>query len=153
MAVELNLQQLDDVSAQCSASELVTVLRIEFAFDATGQAKQALILECPDAIRRFGRIEATHSAKWTASPRQAESIGVAMLKRLARPSWTISASIPPTLARRLMPGDDVVLNHPWLPSGTALVTDLEEQPLAMTATMTCRIAAGAVPTIMGTVRD
>ena len=28
-----------------------------------------------------------------------------------------------------------------------MVTDLEEQPLAMTATMTCRIAAGAMPTI------
>ena len=147
MAIELNVQQLDDVSAQCSAGDLVTVLRVEFAFGAEGQAKQALILECPDAIRRFGRIEATHSAKWTASPRQAEAIGVALLRRLARPSWTISASIPPAAARRLLPGDDVVLDHAWLPSGTALVTDLEEQPLAMTATLTCRLAAGAVPTI------
>ncbi len=147
MAVELNVQQLDDVSAQCSASHLVTVLRVEFAFDATGQAQRAVIVECPSAIRRFGRIESTHAAQWTRSARQAELIGVALLKRLARPSWTISASIPPAAARRLLPGDDVVLVHPWLPGGTALVTDLEEQPLAMTATLTGRIAAGAIPTI------
>lgn len=147
MAVELNMQQLDDVSAQCSASGLVTVLRIEFAFDATGQAQRALILECPDAIRRFGRIEATHAARWTRSARQAELIGTALLKRRSRPSWTLTASIPPAAARQLLPGDDVVLVHPWLPSGTALVTDLEEQPLAMTATLTARLAAGALPTI------
>jgi hypothetical protein len=147
MAVELNLQQLEDVSAQCSASGLATVLRIEFAFDATGQARQALILECPDAIRRFGRIEATHSAKWTASPRQAEAIGRAILSGKARPSWAVQAQLSPIMARRLMPGDDVVLAHPWLPSGTALVTDLEEQPLAMTATLTARMAAGDAPDI------
>jgi hypothetical protein len=147
MAVELNLQQLDDVSAQCSASELVTVLRVEFAVDATGQAQKALVLECPSAIRRFGRIEATHSAKWTASPRQAEAIGRAILAVKARPSWAISASIPPKQARSLMPGDDVILAHPWLPAGTALVTDLEEQPLAMTSTLTCRLAAGPLPGI------
>jgi len=147
MAIELNVQQLDDVSAQCSASELATVLRVEFAFGADGQAKQALILECPEAIQRFGRIEATHAAKWTASPRQAESIGRSILARIARPVWTLSAQIPARQARRLMPGDDVVLVHPWLPGGTALVTDLEEQPLAMTATLTARMAAGPVPKI------
>jgi hypothetical protein len=147
MAVELNIQQLDDISAQCAASDLATVLRVEFAFDATGQAQQAVILECPSAIRRFGRIESTYQAKWTRSARQAESIGKAMLENMARPSWSISATIPPAAARKLLPGDDVVLTHPWLPSGTAMVTDLEEQPLAMTATMTCRIAAGAMPTI------
>jgi len=147
MVVELNVQQLDDVSAQCAASALVTVLRVEYAFDATGQAQQAVIVECPSAIRRFGRIEVTHRATWTRSARQAEAIGAALLKRQARPSWSISASIPPAAARKLLPGDDVVLNHPWLPTGTALVTDLEEQPLAMTATMTCRMAAGTIPTI------
>ena len=147
MAVELNLQQLDDVSAQCSASALVTVLRVEFAFDATGQARQAIILECPAAIRRFGRIESTHVARWTVSPRQAEFIGRHVLARICRPAWSITAQIPPALARRLMPGDDVILAHPWIPAGTALVTDLEEQPLAMTATLTCRLVAGPAPTI------
>lgn len=147
MAVELSIQQLDDVSAQCAASDLATVLRVEFSFDASGQAQQAVILECPSAIRRFGRIEATYQAKWTRSARQAESIGKSMLENMARPSWSISATIPPAAARKLLPGDDVVINHPWLPSGTAMVTDLEEQPLAMTATMTCRIAAGSVPII------
>jgi hypothetical protein len=147
MAVELTLQQLDDVSAQCSASDLVTVLRVEYAPDATGQAQKALVLECPSAVRRFGRIEATHVARWTLSPRQAESIGRAVLSRRCRPAWSITAQIPPAVARRLMPGDDVTLSHPWLPSGSALVTDLEEQPLAMTATITCRMAAGPLPAI------
>ncbi len=147
MAVELSLQQLDDVAAQCSASSLVTVLRVEFAFDATGQARQAIILECPSAIRRFGRIESTHVARWTVSPRQAESIGRAILARLCRPAWSITAQIPPAVARRLMPGDDVILAHPWIPAGTALVTDLEEQPLDMTATLTCRLVAGTLPTL------
>lgn len=147
MAVELTLALLEDVAAQCDAGNLVTVLRIELAYDASGQAQKALVLECPEAIRRFGRIESTHSARWTSSPRQAEAIGRAVLSRIARPWWTISAQIPPALARKLMPGDDVVLNHPWLPTGTALVTDLEEQPLAMTATLTCRLAAGPIPTI------
>lgn len=147
MAVELNVQQLDDVSAQCAASTLVTVLRVEFAFGADLQAQQAVILECPSAIRRFGRIESTHRAVWTRSARQAEAIGRSMLARIARPWWTISATIPPAAARKLLPGDDVVLNHPWLPGGTALVTDLEEQPLAMTAILTGRIAAGAIPKI------
>ena len=147
MAAELTVRQLDDVSAQCNASALVTVLRVEFAFDATGQAQQAVILECPASIRRFGRIESTHQAIWTRSARQAEAIGRALLARMARPSWTISAAIPPAVARRLLPGDDVMINHPWLPGGAALVTDLEEQPLAMAATLTCRLAAGAVPDI------
>ena len=147
MAVELNLQQLDDVSAQCSAADLVTILRVEFGFDATGQARQAIILECPAAIRRFGRIESTHVARWTSSPRQAEFIGRHVLARQCRPAWIIAAQIPPAIARRLMPGDDVILAHPWIPAGTALVTDLEEQPLAMTATLTCRMVAGPAPTL------
>ena len=96
MAAELTLQQLDDVSAQCSASDLVTVLRVEYAPDATGQAQKALVLECPSAIRRFGRIEATHVARWTLSPRQAESIGRAVLSRRRRPAWSFTCLLTPS---------------------------------------------------------
>lgn len=148
MAVELTHYEMEDVSASARSSDLATVLRVEYAHDATGQPTQSLTLEAPSAVRRFGRIEKVHSARWVKTPRMAYGIGQAILSLKARPAWTISAGIPPRIARQLMPGDDVVLSHPWLPGGTALVVDLAEEPLAAKASMTCRLAAGSAPTVV-----
>ncbi|MDS4070242.1 MAG: carboxypeptidase regulatory-like domain-containing protein [Candidatus Competibacter sp.] len=148
MAVELTLLDLESVSASARSTDLATVLRVEYAHDATGNPTQSLTLEAPTAVRRFGRIELVHAAGWIRSPRLADAVGRAILARKARPSWTISAGIPPHVARNLMPGDDVVLSHPWIPNGTALIVDLAEEPLAPKATLTARLAAGPVPTIV-----
>ena len=148
MAVELTLRDLESVSASARSTDLATVLRVEYAHDATGNPTQSLTLEAPTAIRRFGRIELVHAAGWIRSPRLADAVGRALLSVKARPSWSISASIPPRIARQLMPGDDVVLTHPWIPNGTALVVDLSEEPLSAKASIICRMAAGSVPTIV-----
>ena len=148
MAVELTLRDLESVSASARSTDLATVLRVEYAHDATGNPTQSLTLEAPTAIRRFGRIELVHAAGWIRSPRLADAVGRAILSVKARPSWSISASIPPRIARQLMPGDDVVLTHPWIPNGTALVVDLSEEPLSAKAAIVCRLAAGSVPTIV-----
>jgi len=148
MAVELTLRDLESVSASARSTDLATVLRVEYAHDATGNPTQSLTLEAPTAVRRFGRIELVHAAGWIRSPRLADAVGRAILSVKARPSWSISASIPPRIARQLMPGDDVVLTHPWIPNGTALVVDLSEEPLSAKASIVCRLAAGSVPTIV-----
>lgn len=148
MAVELTVRELEDVSASSSSSDLATILRVEYAHDAGGQPTQSLTLEAPSAIRRFGRIERVHSARWLRSPRLADAVGRAILGRVARPSWTITAGIPPRIARQLKPGDDVTVSHLWIPSGTALVVDLAEEPLAARATLTARLAAGPIPSIV-----
>lgn len=47
-----------------------------------------------------------------------------------------------------MPGDDVDLSHPWLPTGTALVIDLTDDLIAAKAAIVCRMAAGPAPRIV-----
>ena len=133
-------------SAQCQHSDIVTVLRVLFDWDfAENKARQAVQLECPEAIAHYGRIEAEWAAPWLHSARVAEALGTRMLQWRARPVWTIPFTLP---FQNVVPGQQVAIQHPRSPAQGPHVLVDAELDLA-TPSLQCKILApsGPVPDV------
>lgn len=120
-ALNLTARDLIDPQASSDTTALATVLRVLYAHDpATGQPRAAMTLHAPEAVDLYGSIEADLSLPWLRSARDALATGTAHLQRTARPEWRVQARLPAP-GHPLAPGDTVTLDHPWLPTGPALI--------------------------------
>lgn len=90
--------EMNDVSPSVSHDEIFTALRVLYKFDyALGEYEGSILLEAPEEILKFGRIEKTIELIWCPSARQAISVGTRYLKYLARPRWQIEFNYPGNL--------------------------------------------------------
>lgn len=100
--------------ARAERDDMATVLRVLHDYDWAAQKhRQALQIEAPEAIERYGRIEREIDAGWLHSARLANQLAERLLGWMARPVWTISWG--GDIAAPLNPGDWVALSHPSSP--------------------------------------
>jgi hypothetical protein len=136
-----------DVQATCQHSDIATVLRVLYDHDnATGQPRRAIQLAAPQAIASYGRIEREWQAPFLRSPRQAQQLGQRLLQWLARPTWTLSWTMPD---QALSAGDAVTLSHPALPcAGAVTLTDVQRDLSSATLTLQAQAASGSAPDVV-----
>lgn len=113
--------------ARTQRDSMATVLRVLHDYDWAAQKhRQALQIEAPEAIERYGRIEREIDAGWLHSARQANLLAERLLSWMARPIWSISWG--GDQATPLNPGDWIDMAHPASPvTGThrLIVSDLD----------------------------
>lgn len=113
----------DDVSAACDTGSLATRLKITWGWDwSAGSARGAVTVECPEASARYGLIAAEVAAPWLRTARDALARARAELAWRARPLWTLEVRLGPGV--RWRPGDQIDLQHPWIPRGPAQITQI-----------------------------
>jgi hypothetical protein len=135
-----------DVQADCRHDAIATVLRVLYDQDhATGQPRRAIQLSAPQAVAQYGRIEREWQAPFLRSPRQAQQLGQRLLQWLARPTWTLTWTMPD---QALTAGDTVLLAHPALPyAGTVTLTDVQRDLSKATLTLQAQAASGSAPDV------
>jgi len=127
---EINRANCARISAKASAGDLATRLVVEWGYDwSTKDHRGAVVLEAPDCIAQYGRIERVISASWLQSGRQAEIMGRRILAQSARPVYEISAS---TDGVRFLVGDTVAIDHPHCPVESGIVVGVSTGLIAQT---------------------
>lgn len=115
-ALPVGLLTAHDLAAEAAHEGIVTALRVVYDYDhAAGKPRRALALACPEAIRRYGRIEREWGAGWLRSPRDAQRLGERLLGQMARPRWRVrwQAMLDTDAggARTAQPGGLALLDH------------------------------------------
>lgn len=118
----LDALHCDEISAEASADDFATVLRVAFDYDwAAGRARQSLTVIAPELVRERGRIVADLDIGAVRSGRDALDVARQALSRRAGARWRVSAvgtfrhSSPALL-------DTVDVDHPHVPAGAGIVT-------------------------------
>lgn len=133
------------VAADVTLDDLCNDLTLRYDFDGD-DPRQALQMECPASVARYGRRSVVEDARWLVSGRVAEDVATRSLQLRARPAWTVSAQ---GIKRRLRIGEGVALGHPRLPiTGTFRVlsrrTNLDQGESAITF----EVPAGPAPSVV-----
>lgn len=138
----------DGLSADYSFDDIATVMRVNFARNAaTGDYEGSVLLESPDAIETYGRIEAQIDAAWIPNSRQALALGQNELARRARPRWDYTS----TVQGLIYPGDRITVAHPVAPvSASCTVTQADIDYQGAQTTVVMEALAGEAPTIVVT---
>lgn len=137
---------MTDVRIAARHDLITTALRVAYAWDAArNQMTRALLLEAPDAIAAYSRIESELRAGWLTSPRDAHRVGTAWLQRRARPIWQVTFTTD-SRYRDLEPGSYIQVTHPLLPvSGRCLALEVSVDLERAEVEITTELFAGAVP--------
>jgi hypothetical protein len=143
----LDVRTAEDISAT-TEGELGTVARVTFNHDwASGQAHNALTLDAPESIDRYGRIPIDIALPTVRRGRDALMIATTRLQNMARPQWQISAKVAGA-GINIAPGDTVQLAHPRIPQGSALVLSVAREYRRDTLTLTAWMPAGDPPRVI-----
>lgn len=147
----LDVRVVDQVTAEASAGGLATVARAAFAYDwAANGARQSVTVTAPDAVRQLGLLEVAMDLGGVRTARDALAIAQARLADLARPGWTIRATVDGGL--HVERGDSVTMAHPRVPAGTALVLSTARDRARGTLELVLWMPAGAAPRVEMTQR-
>lgn len=142
----LTVLNVERISAEAAAGELATVARAAFGYDwATGGARQAVTVSAPDAVQSYGRLEVELDMGAVRTARDALAIAQARLAMIARPGWTLRATVDAYLA--IAPGDTVAVDHPRVPAGSALVLSTARDRGRGTLDLVAWMPAGSAPRI------
>jgi hypothetical protein len=142
----LTVLNVERISAEATAGELATVARAAFGYDwAIGGARQAVTVSAPDAVQAYGRLEVEFDMGAVRTARDALSIAQARLAMMARPGWTLRATVDAYLA--IAPGDTVAVDHPRVPAGSALVLSTARDRSRGTLEIVAWMPAGSAPRI------
>jgi len=101
------------LEARQQHADIVTELTVRYRFEE-GEPREALAVEAPGVVARYGRRPAEHVAPWISSARVALSVATRLLQHQARPVWSVAIN---GIERELRIGDKVTLDHPVLPLG------------------------------------
>ncbi len=143
----LGVGNCESISAQVDHSQIATIGRVTFDYDwAAGVARQALTVEAPAAIDRYGRIEADFPLPHIRTARDALACATARLARRARAAWRIEATTPDR-GDLPMPGDTVRIDHPHVPAGLAVVRSRRRGRSDLSATLSMELLAGVEPAV------
>ncbi|WP_295583308.1 hypothetical protein [uncultured Lamprocystis sp.] len=135
----------DRVTASADTGSLATRVRVPWGWDwAASAPRGTVILEAPEAVRRYGRIETEIAAPWLRSARDALALATAALQDAARPQWQVEVTLGP--GPRWSPGDRLLLAHPWLPAGLATIT--ATRWTEGERTLTALLPAGPLPRLI-----
>jgi len=136
-----------DPQATSAATNLATVLRLEYAYDASqNQPTQVVTLQATSAVAQYGEIVQTVEAHWLRQARDAVRIGTRILQDRARPQWTATFGVP-WQRHALRPGQLIAVAHPWLPITRGLITDSEMNLASATVNLTVQAPAGTAPSV------
>lgn len=142
----LTVLNVERISAEATAGELATVARAAFGYDwAIGGARQAVTVSAPDAVQAYGRLEVELDMGAVRTARDALSIAQARLAMMARPGWTLRATVDAYLA--IAPGDTVAVDHPRVPAGSALALSTARDRSRGTLEIVAWMPAGSAPRI------
>lgn len=142
----LDVRVVDQLTAEASAGGLATMARAAFAYDwAANVARQSVTVTAPDAVREYGLLEVEMDLGGVRTARDALAIAQARLADLARPSWTIRATVSGSM--RVARGDSVAMSHPRVPAGTALVLSTAHDRARGTLELVMWMPAGAAPRV------
>lgn len=152
-ASPVSLLTASELSAESAHEGIVTALRVVYDTDhAAGRPRRALALECPEAIRRYGRIEREWDAGWLRSPRDAQRLGERLLGWMARPRWRVRWQAP--LAdgwRTMLPGGLARLDHPRSPlAGVQRLLAADIDPDGLRVDCAVEAPVGNLPKIVTT---
>lgn len=102
-------RQAAKVSAEADHSHLATVLVVEYDYDWSTQAyRRTATLRAPEAVERYGEIEATLQLGWIHAPGLALETATRWLQYRARPRWNLNATV---LAAGHAIGADLFVSH------------------------------------------
>lgn len=125
---------IDEAQAEAGHEQIATRLRITFGYDwARRSPRGAVTLLAPDVAARVGVIDRDLDLAWVRAARDALALGTAELQRRARPQWQMELALPAGSGWR--PGDILSIDHPWVPSGPALVSRLSRSDRRDTLTL------------------
>jgi hypothetical protein len=142
----LDARTADSIRASCDSSTLATVAHVRYAHDwASGAARGSLTVAAPESVAQFGTLETTLDLPAVRTARDALAIATARLRHLARPVWTVEATLPGST--QIAVGDTVSLAHPRVPAGDALVLTTAHDRARDTLQITAWMPAGAAPRI------
>lgn len=142
----LTVLHVERISAEATAGELATVARAAFAHDwATGGARQAVTVSAPDAVQAYGRLEVALDMGAVRTARDALAIAQDRLAMMARPGWTLRATVDAYLA--IAPGDTVAVDHPRVPPGAALVLSTARDRSRGALEIVAWMPAGSAPRV------
>lgn len=143
----LGVHLVDEVFAESNAGDLATLIRADFAFDwASGASRQSVTVQAPDAAATYGHIEVALDLGGVRTARDALAITRGRLEMMARPGWTVRATVPVSMQIAL--GDTVTLDHPRVPRGDALVIATSRDLVRGALELVCRMPAGAAPRLV-----
>lgn len=149
--VELDVRVVDQLTAEAAAGDLATVARAAFDFDwAASGARQSVTVTAPDAVREYGRLEVEMHLPGVRTARDALAIASARLADLARPGWTIRATVDGAL--QVACGEYVAMSHPRVPVGTAMVLSTARDHARGTLDLVMWMPSGAAPRVEMTQR-
>lgn len=133
-----------DVTAGAALNDLFNDLTVRFDYE-DGEPRQAVQLEAPASVAKYGRRVRVMDARWLVSGRIAVSVGTRLLHHAARPVWTVEAD---NLRRRLRIGEGVTLDHGRLPlTGTFRVLARSVNPETDRGSIRFEVPAGVAPSV------
>lgn len=145
----LSALDIDSVESEADSAELVTALRVKYAYDHyQGEFTKSLLLEAPLQIRKYGRVERELEFNWTSDDRQAVAVAKRYLQYWSRPVWRSTLTLSSEAATETPPGVVVSVSHPYLPTTGALLTvGASVDILAGQTTIETEAAYGSAPTV------
>lgn len=145
---DFTVRNMSNLNISAVGGDIYTTLSLRYDYDwSTGEFKKALLLEAPEQIEVFGRVQFTLEAKWLKSPRQAYLLGRRMLGRLSRPRW-VGSFTSGNDAAAIPPGVWLTVVHPHVPApGRMMVMNSELDPSAASVRITVEAIAGDAPEI------
>lgn len=138
-------REVETIRASAALSDISSRARVRYGLDhATGVMRGALHLSAPDLDdARVADIDLPSVTR----PRDALSIGSALLADVARAVWDVELTVGARHAARLMPGDTITLDHPHAPAGYALVTRIQRDRERGLVSITCRLPSSVAPRV------
>lgn len=135
----LTVMNTESITARTDTTTLGTTLRVSYAKDwAAGAARGAIRLGAPDAQERWGELGQSLELPTVRRARDALAFATTRLQNLGRASWIVEATVDARVGT-VRAGQTVLLAHPHVPAGLALVTavsnDREQSTLKITASM------------------
>lgn len=118
-----------NVQGQVESAELVTVVKIEYAYDwINSRPRKSVQVKSDAQIAKYGRIERTVNARWLLHDVDAVALGKRLLRYWSRPLHVISMDISRDDAAKIPPGGYVSFSHPYAAvSGTLFAVDAQTE--------------------------
>lgn len=143
----LDLSSVETISARAETQGLRTAARVTYAHDwAAGAPRGSMQIAAPTAQQRWGDLPMEISLPAVRLARDALAISTLVLGDAGRARWIVSADVKQSIGT-LREGQTVLLAHPHVPQGLAVLASVSLSRETAIYTVTAEIFATAAPRV------
>jgi hypothetical protein len=143
----LDLSSVETISARAETQGLRTTARVTYAYDwAAGSPRGSMQIAAPTALQRWGDLPLEISLPAVRLARDALAISTLVLGDAARARWIVSAEVKQSIGA-LREGQTVLLAHPHVPQGLAVLASVALSRETAMYTVTAEIFAAGAPRV------